>query len=889
MTNNDKSKVAQDNASKVTFDMDPTEFASPTSPAGFKSSADEVFDIELEPVDKERLLADLRARRKHPLALCEKCPLGGYGFKMVPSEGGTGATFAVIGEAPGKDEILARVRRPFIGASGQVLREGLKRAGLDESEGFLTNAVLCRPPDNKLEPYSGAVDCCRPRLEAELSELKDCKRVLGAGKYGAEAALRAVEGPAAKKVTITRQRGEWHKPNGLGLVDMEAVLTVHPAYVLRVPAIYPDFQKDLDTFAEGRKPHKLQTAPVPIMARNIAHLSSLLESIQDGSWVSFDVETDTADTWYDRPNVPHRNILMVGIATNTDATIIINQRLWQEPLARELVNELFQRTTNIAHNGKFDVLWLQRDGVQYAKTDFDTMLAHYVLNVNPPHGLKELGMLEYGIPNYEEELVTRYKKSCPKGVEFLYSMIPEDKLAQYLAWDVAVTHQLWIDYTIRLVEQGQMERPFLELLMPGQAMLTRVEQRGMRVDEPYLRGLRVQFANERDAVAYEIRMLTKGVVENPRSHVQNGKYVFEVLGYREHTSKHYAKRSTCGAAIENTPGLKQEPFTELLLKFRRIDKIITAYVDTILAYVGIDGRVHPSYNLHRAKTGRLSANKPAWQTLPRAGKDRYGDAIRSAVIAEEGHKLLMGDYSQAEMRRWAWGCQDPFLLEVYRSGRDLHDEGANLLFGEGNWNKEKRTWIKNLNFSYIYGGNEYSFGAQFNLPAEKAREIIRSYDNVLTEAPKWRERMWRTGVEQGYIESSFGRRLYFWVINEQTLVDIQRACWNMPIQGDASDLNLLSAIELDKRGWPVVLSMHDATGMEIRTEDVALAEADMKEVMEGLGEKWFPGIPWLVDIDVLDRWAKRLDDTLDVPIVALYDAEDFEHFEVYDVEADVLF
>lgn len=824
----------------------------------------EPFDIEKEPIDKERIQRELVAARKHPLAHCERCPLRGHGFKMVPSDGLDTAKYAVVGEAPGVQEIIAKERKPFIGASGQVMRGAMRQFGAPDSDVFYTNAVLCRPPDNQLEPYSGAVDACRPRLVAELEGLKDCERVLAAGKYGAETMMIATQGSRARKVGILKQRGEWHEPSGDAMLQKTTVLTVHPAFVLRSPAAFPSFAADVQTYVQGRINHPLAKQPGVWYPKNVLELAQALRGIPDGTVTAFDIETPTLHTWYDRPGRERLEILCVGIAVNTDAAVIINRQMWRNPLTRAIVNQFMGRVKLVAHNGKFDCLWLQRDGVTNAVTWFDTMLAHHTLNESPPHGLKELASIEFGLPDYEREFIDPYKKKVKVGL-FTYDMVPPGKLHQYLAWDCATTLALYDVYSERLEREELMEWPFRNLVMRANVMLMHVEQRGIQIDVPYLEVLREELKRDQAKALADIRAITKNPMHNPRSHVQNGKYVYGVLGYKENNSKHYSKRSTGVAAIAAHPGMDSEPFIKALLHCRRIDKVLGTYIEGIYKFLDTEGRVHPTYK-QLTETGRLSAINPPIQTLPRSGRDRYGDMIRSAVIARPGAKLIMGDYSQAEMRVWAHRSQEPFLLEVYRNGRDLHNEGADRLFGKGQWNKEKRTWVKNFNFSYIYGGNEYSFAAQVNLPIEAAKAFVRDYDKMMPRAAQWKEEVWREAVRLGYVTTMMGRKRRFPLINADTLEEVKKSSWNAPIQADASDLNLLSAVELDEAGWPVVLSMHDATVLEVVDEMIEAGKAALSETMVGVGNLWVSSVPWVVDVEVQERWAKKVkeDDVITV-------------------------
>lgn len=365
---------------------------------------------------------------------------------------------------------------------------------------------------------------------------------------------------------------------------------------------------------------------------------------------------------------------------------------------------------------------------------------------------------------------------------------------------------------------------------------------------------------------------------NPNSTQQVAHVLYDVYGFKPARSKHFPLRSTCAAALKQIgPELENHVFTKLFMQYRRIGKLLSSYVNPILSLVDVNGYVHASYRLLGAETGRLSATDPAIQTLPRAARDKYGPMIRAAFIAEHGWKLVMADYSQAEMRVWAHLCQDPFLLKCYREGRDLHSEGAIRLFGP-NYTKEQRTWVKNFNFAYVYGGNEYSFAGQYNLPISEAAAFVREYEAMMPVARAWRELAFQDALRKGYVETPFGRRRRFTLITPETHDEIRKTAWNFPPQSIASDLTLLSLCVLTEENYNVVLNVHDSIGEHVVAQDAEEAGRRMREVMVATGEKYVTSVPWVVDVDIQDRWSLQLDDDYEQhEVIIESDYEEIEH------------
>lgn len=823
--------------------------------------------------------------RKHPKALCEQCPLGHKFMKCAQSIGPMDAKIAVIGEAPGVDEILARPPQPFVGTSGQLMKGTLRRVGIDPRNVWYSNAILCRPPDNKMEGYEKAIDCCKPRLEWELQQLAGLEKILAVGKHAAESVTQLVEGNRARKVTITRQHGEWHYPTGEeagSTIDKPVLLSVHPAYVLRAPQVMPDFEHDVRKLVGDEPEHPLQDAPLPLIPRDLVALQVMLAGIPDGAWVSLDIETDQLG-WYDRPSEDGEKILAVGIAPNTKETIIVDGWALQDDSVKDALNTFFGRVKISAHNGKFDLLFLHRDGYHAAHVNFDTMLAHYILRETPPHDLKSLGMSKYGISNYEDQYVNKYftNKKVQK-----FSVVPRDMMVKYLAWDCAVTWQLRKDFDAELHKEGLYDWPFMNVIMPAHEALLQVEKNGMAIDQKFLEAVEREMEVALTHSLVNCRDTAKDNHFNPMSYPQVGRILFDVLGYKQANPKYFPKRSTSVQAIKEIskyqPSITNEPIMVAVFAYRRIRKMLGTYVKPMSSWVDVAGRIHPSYKIHAAETGRLSAEKPPIQTLPRPGRDRFGDMIRASVVCGPPHsvsgrkrKLVFADYSQAELRVAAHFTQDPFLLGVYRAGRDLHSEAARRLFGE-NYTKEQRVYCKNFNFSWFYGGNEYSFANQVNLPIEESKALIIEYERLMPVATAWRKAQMKLAVQQGYVDTPFGRRRRFPLITKETLQDVERASINMPIQSTASDLNLLTAVEMVRLRRKVVLSMHDATCVECWEDQVTEVSQELTSVMIGLGEKWIPTVPWVVEVDVGDRWSPKVD-VDDASVIAFEDEDEVEY------------
>lgn len=822
--------------------------------------------------------AEQLAMRKHPLAECERCSL--CKARYVPSEGPVDATMLVVGEAPGHEEVA--YKRPFIGLSGKVLNSAFEQVGIDrENTVWLTNAALCRPPGNKINDYPDAPERCRARLEAEILEHKEAQVIVAAGRTAAEQ-LSALTGHT-KRISITKERGQWMFPMQGSRIKQDIMLTVHPAYVLRTPSTYTHFRRDLLNAMKGPQPHPLQQKPKLIVYETIAEFEAWAESVEEGSWLAFDVETAQTH-WFDRIDVPKDPLLMLALCNKQGEGVVIPSNFYvvrgdwvisdDEMDVRDLcclensridpiLEKLFKKTKTTAHNGKFDWLFLRSYG-HYARVDFDTMLAHYALDeVKGTHGLKQIAAEKYGVGDYEGQLVKMYLSS----VNDKYDKIPFWPFAQYAVWDVAITLQLREDLENELKRHELYHYPFQNVLMKASERLAVVEFHGMMVDVPYLYKWKEKLEQEQAAYLDELRAICGKPELNPNSSKQLAVIIYDELGFVPPATSYVPHRSTGKKAIELIgEELKEHPIIVKLGQYRRVTKILVSYIKNILNIVGSDGRVHCSYLIHGTETGRLSAREPALQTIPRGSGDHYGAMIRGAFTAPPGRKLVFGDYSQAELRIWGAVSHEPFLLKVFEEGRDLHSEAALMLYGEG-YTKENRMFCKFFNFAYAYGGNEKSFAGHFQLPLQKAIAFVHEYEKLMPGAKQWRWDVFKEAKRRGYCETVTGRRRRFPLITPESVDDVKKSAANMPIQGAASDLDLLAACELVEEGYEVVILVHDSIGIECDEADAPRVAARLEKAMMDVAIAWFPEVKWKVDVDIQDRWTVRPDEDEDALVI----------------------
>jgi DNA polymerase-1 len=789
-------------------------------------------------------------------ARCESCPLRKAPY--VPSWVPDDPQFIIVGEAPGADEVLRG--RPFVGRAGQLLQSRLAAVGLDFERAAVLNVASCRPPNNQLP--SEAAKCCLPGLANELRQIRESASrrlyVLALGQTATNAL-----NPSSASFTMTALRGRWIK--GVCLP------TWHPAYVLRAPSKDTEFRADLEKFARvvrGEAEPGGSTPPLPsaLIAKSIEEAREFLEVRSGGVW-AFDLETDQIDWQRDR-------ILCMCVATSTDECIVIPDSLLYTPECTDLLVAQFSRADVkwVGHNAKFDMHFLAHQiGVHNVRVDYDTLIAHYALDENSPHALKTLLFEYFGYEDYEKALVQRFLKSRNDR----YGKVPRKYLYTYVALDATLTLRLWFELERQLRAEGLFERPFVWPLMASQSVLLQMELRGISVSREAITRLERALRLEADRRLHRLFEIA-GTEFNPNAPQQVSYVLYDVLGCPDPPKVRGVKpRSTSKVAraaldrIRSALPDRVREWLQLYAEYKSLDKLRSSYVDNLLQLVfkeGGDGRAHPDFLVYGSETGRLSARDPAIQTIPRPGTAEvggvaWGKYIRS-VFTSDGGVLVAADYSQAELRVAAALSGDEFLIEAYRHDRDLHSEVATAMFGPG-FTKEQRMLCKMFNFSYLYGGTEYSFAESANLPIDTARAFVRRYNQVMKTLAAWRERQFKIMRERGYVETRVGRRRRFPLITEVNIEDARKASVNMPVQSLASDITLAALIEFDsrlkERGWwswaRPIITVHDSIIVDVtdreRWQDVARL---LRDTMIESAVSLVPEVPWKVDVSVGPDW-----------------------------------
>lgn len=307
---------------------------------------------------------------------------------------------------------------------------------------------------------------------------------------------------------------------------------------------------------------------------------------------------------------------------------------------------------------------------------------------------------------------------------------------------------------------------------------------------------------------------------------------------------------------------RREAITHLL-GCRGAKKLVSTYGDSLLAKQGHDGRLHPTYRLIGAETGRMSSRDPNWQNIPRR---EVGMQLRQAVVASPGCMLLTADYSNIEMWCLAAISGDERMLEALGSGRDLHTETARAMFGlDATWDKAKASrtvWRsgrsyrdagKGLNFRLNYGGGAYGLAQELGIGVDEAQELMDRYFAAFPRVAAWMQERREEVHDVPFSVTVMGRiRRYalpphcaFPTYEEEweskrRWRSIERQALNSPIQGTSADITKLALGNLYQgivarnktHTWRLVTVVHDEFVLEVPSADVEEASAFLSQTMQ---------------------------------------------------------
>ncbi|MFZ7813257.1 DNA polymerase I [Acinetobacter lwoffii] len=504
----------------------------------------------------------------------------------------------------------------------------------------------------------------------------------------------------------------------------------------------------------------------------------------------------------------------------------------------------------IGHHLKYDAHVLENHDIHLAGWYFDTMLASYVLNsVATRHGMDDVARL------YLSHLTTTYEQVAGKGAkQKTFNQIPLETAAHYAAEDAHVTYRLYEVLSSKLQAHPELVNILHNIEVPVARVLTEMEENGIELDLAFLGQLGGEFANTMQNLENQI-MEIAGESFNVSSPKQVGEVLFEKLGLKGGKKTTTGQYSTSESVLEKI----EHPIAQLILEYRGLSKLKSTYTDGLCKQANPDThRVHTSYHQALTATGRLSSTDPNLQNIPIRAE--IGRQIRKAFVAPKGRVLLAADYSQIELRLMAHLSQDEALLDAFIHGQDVHRRTAAEVLGiplEEVTNDQRRQ-AKAVNFGLLYGMSEFGLIRQLGFTRQESQDYIKQYFHRYPGIYDYMQRTRQVALEQGFVETLLGRRLYTPDIDARNMMvrkAAERAAINAPLQGSAADIIKMAMIEVDKMlpkdQAKMLLQVHDELVFEVDEDMADELAPKLAEVMQSVLQI---SVPLVVEVGKGKNW-----------------------------------
>jgi DNA polymerase-1 len=508
----------------------------------------------------------------------------------------------------------------------------------------------------------------------------------------------------------------------------------------------------------------------------------------------------------------------------------------------------------VGQNIKYDMCVFRRHGVEIGPVD-DTMLLSFVLDAGKHnHGMDELAERYLG-----QKTITFADVAGSGAKQVSFDKVPIDKARDYAAEDADVTMQLWAQFKPRLAREHMVgvyetiERPLIPVLLS-------MEQAGIKVDAPQLRKLSSEFERRMAELEQEIHKIA-GRPFNVGSPKQLGEILFDeqkLPGGRRNKNGSWAT----DVGILEDLAAQGHALPVKIMEHRQIAKLKGTYTDALVRELDArTGRVHTSYQMTGAATGRLASTDPNLQNIP--VRTEEGRKIREAFIAEQGHKLMSADYSQIELRLLAHVADIASLKEAFARGDDIHAITASEMFGVPvkGMDPMVRRRAKAINFGIIYGISAFGLANQLGIGQPEAREYIARYFQRYPGIRDYMETTKEYARKNGYVKTPFGRKIHLRFINDKSQgmrAFAERAAINAPLQGGAADIikkamiRLPGALKAARLAARMLLQVHDELLFEVPDKEIDKTTDVARKVMEGAATL---SVPLVVETGVGDNWA----------------------------------
>lgn len=797
---------------------------------------------------------------------CTRCKLG---------ELASPANVCIMTATPA--ELLIVTRVPAWEGLKREIGQYLRDAGWEWSYTF-TSVSKCRVEDADATKKEQKV-CAEAFLYSEIDQLKP-KFILALGGE----ALQATAGRSG----IMKYRGKEFECRGVPVLP-----TISPSMVKRNPGYRSTLMSDLRylvSLRSGETPVDARPPRVRVIMSSKG-VKALTDALRRADGYAFDLETNGFNEYMSGSAI-------VSLAVTTWQGD--EAHAWAVPLCHPqspfnehwrdtfhtVLSAMYDAPRRVAHNGKFDLRWINefRGDLPFLSLTFDTMLAAHLLDENRPKGLKPLAQILLGAPPWDISTKDLHET-------------PIKKVLKYNALDTWYTYRLYRLFRKQLLEQPTLATLMAKMMVPASNIFTAVEMKGIWTDREQLESRAKISADNLQEIDDELLSYVPDKSEWP-DNIKEPNFnpsnfsrwlLFDYLGLPVLEVGKTGNPSMAEAVMQHLQKEHPHRVVDLMLARTKWQKYSSAFFAAYQDLIDEQDRIHTTFKLTGTVTGRLSSGKGEadkvtgrvqnrgvnLQQVPRDG------FVRGIFGAPPDHLFVECDYSQAELRIAAYLAQEPTMLALYNSGKDIHMQMAMRMTGkpESQVTKDERKKAKAVNFGFLYGMGARKFvqtawanyGVEVSL--EEAEAFRRAFFTEFPQLLVWHRRQRMMAEKYGRVQSPLGRVRHLPDIESNVpgvKAEAQRQAINSPVQSFASDMTLMALVSLEhrlrKKGFHAhsVGTVHDAINFEVPRDEAPLVVPIIRHTMEHLPLHKFGvhmNLPIVADAKIGTRWG----DSIEVP------------------------
>lgn len=477
--------------------------------------------------------------------------------------------------------------------------------------------------------------------------------------------------------------------------------------------------------------------------------------------------------------LPHgKEPLSLVISPDAKSAVTIDLAALDHKAVKAKLGNYLKQTPLVGYNMKASLQVLKTLGIEARQVGHDVLIGAFLINsLRREQSLEELAAADLNV-----HLPMDDSKGSGMGPEI-----------------AAVIRALALRQRKELDKLPRLAKLATDIEWPLIPVLADMEYTGIKLDTKYLQAM----AEQVEDIISDLQQQIYGHADR-EFNISSPGQLADVLFGKLNLPTTGIKRgktgySTAASELDKLRGI--HPIIDLISQYREVTKLQNTYIQALPKLVDENSRLHTTFNLTIAQTGRLSSTDPNLQNIP--VRTELGKRIRSAFIAEEGRMLVSADYSQFELRLAAYLSGDEKLIEQFNNDVDVHTATAAEVYGRDpeDVTKNMRREAKVVNFGVMYGLSPHGLVAATGMTYEQAKRFIEKYFEVRPKLRAYIEKIKEQARKEGYTETILGRRRPTPDVHSSNFAvreAAMRAAVNMPFQGSAADIMKIAMIKVQE-------------------------------------------------------------------------------------------